>query len=130
MGPKSVPVSIEIVRQCAQLVVGNIGRGSFIHKTHADWDEKPCPFCGQFSYFAYLDDEWKGNQSSPDDVFECIGCGSTMTRRDAFGAYDDPKFWDKDRFAAKRKRVALRGARTPVARNGPKMAVFHVVPQM
>jgi hypothetical protein len=68
------------------------GRGTFVDHENNEWQE-PCPFCGCKSYVAFLDAEWKGNESSPDDVFECFGCGATSTRRDCFGGEHE---WDKD----------------------------------
>lgn len=70
-------------------------RGDFGTLVDHENDEyqDPCPFCGCKTYVAFLDREWKGNESSPDDAFECFGCGAVGTRRDFFGGDHE---WDKD----------------------------------
>lgn len=103
MGRKSIPIHVKY-GQFRKLLLSDLlsecGRGTFIQKTNnvksSDWDYNPCPFCGCQDYIAFIDDEWKGNQSSPDDVFECFVCGATSTRRDAFGNYETVT-WDKDK---------------------------------
>lgn len=91
MGRKGLPISL-----AAQSVIDYAQRGTFIHKHKSDFGEDPCPFCGHWSYIAYLDIDWNGNQLSPDDVFECIGCGAFHTRRDAFGQREWG-YWEKDK---------------------------------
>lgn len=71
------------------------GRGTYVHKNPPNEFDVPCPFCGAFDHIYFSDEDWNGDQSSPDDVFECVVCGATSTRRDHFGAYDTAS-WDKD----------------------------------
>lgn len=71
------------------------GRGTFVDHEN-DEEQDPCPFCGCKSYVAFIDNEWSGMDSSPDDVFECFACGATSTRRDHFGWVPDG-YWGKDR---------------------------------
>lgn len=69
--------------------------GTLIDKRHHGLDDEDCPFCGLRWHVAYLDKDWDGNQSSPDDAFECPGCGAVATRRDFCGNWEGHT-WDKD----------------------------------
>jgi hypothetical protein len=87
------------IPEVLELIEELTGRGRLVDKRTEDPDpifDDECPFCGSFWHVAYLDNEWTGNQSSPDDVFECPGCGATCTRRDSFGPRADGDEWDKD----------------------------------
>lgn len=58
--------------------------GMLIHNDNDDSlpCDRPCPFCGCRSWFSFLE---SAECSQGEDVFECLRCLATITRRDVIG---------------------------------------------